>query len=430
MDPPTATKPQSTVRKSSGNPSARAREIADLCVKCGLCLPHCPTYRLNGIEGESPRGRISLIQGLTDGVLPASDRIAEHLDNCTGCLSCQAVCPANVPYGELIDLGRAEMRRRGRKRRVAARVLTVLSRSRFVTGILLGLLRAARHLRIDRLALRLGLAPDHWLGRVLGSLHTPKRNAALRPSVNRGARGEDRQVMLFTGCVSRSLDPATLTDTTRVLERMGYAVNVPGAQVCCGALDLHDGDPGKARGNAAENCVAFGTGGQPILTVASGCAATLAEYDRLSPQGGERFSCRVASVEAFIEEHWTADLPVLEPVTGRAMIFEPCTARNALPRSDATRKLLERIPALDIVGLGSGLGCCGAAGHHFLTRPGQADALAAPIVREIADCAPEYVVVSNVGCALHIGGMMSGWPDPPEVLHPISLIARSLADSD
>ena len=430
MDPPTATKPQVTARKSSGNPFARVREIADLCVKCGLCLPHCPTYRLNGIEGESPRGRISLIQGLTDGALPASDRIAEHLDNCTGCLSCQAVCPANVLYGELIDLGRAELRRRGRKRRVAARMLAMLSRSPPVTVILLRLLRAARRLGIDRLALRLGLAPDHWLGRVLTSLPVPERNAALRPSANRGAPAEGRQVMLFTGCVSRSVDPATLTDTTRVLERIGYRVNVPSAQVCCGALDLHDGEPGKARTNAARNCAAFGTDGQPILTVASGCAATLVQYDRLSPRDCERLSCRVASVEAFIEDHWAADTPVLGPLAGRVMIFEPCTARNVLPRPSATRRLLARIPALDIVELGTGLGCCGAAGHHFLTRASQADALAAPIVQEIAGCAPDFLAVPNVGCALHIGGMMSGWPDSPEVLHPITLIARSLAESD
>src|SRR5689334_22122908 len=42
--------------------------IAD-CVHCGFCLPTCPTYELWHEEMDSPRGRIQLMAGLSDGTL-------------------------------------------------------------------------------------------------------------------------------------------------------------------------------------------------------------------------------------------------------------------------------------------------------------------------------------------------------------------------
>ena len=79
----------------------------DLCVKCGLCLPHCPTYLHTRNENESPRGRLSLIQGWARDELQATPKLTGHVDNCLLCRACEAVCPAYVPYGQIIDSFRA-----------------------------------------------------------------------------------------------------------------------------------------------------------------------------------------------------------------------------------------------------------------------------------------------------------------------------------
>jgi glycolate oxidase iron-sulfur subunit len=406
--------------------SADVRVMADVCVKCGLCLQSCPTYRLSGIEGESPRGRIALVQGLAEGALPASGRTAEHLESCTGCLTCETVCPARVSYGELINRGRAELRERGRQGPRATRWLARLSRRPRTIGALLGLLRLTRRLGLDRVAASLGLDETTTLGRLMRRLPTRSAAAGLRPS---GPAGDTRgdPVLLFTGCLGQTLDGETLRDALTVLEAAGCDVAIPAEQTCCGALDLHDGRPDEAGRLAGVNCHAFHDEAAPIVTLASGCAATLGQYGRITPVAGEPFVRRLRDLLDLVDERWDRLAVRPDGVNMRIAVFEPCSARNTAGTPTRTREILGRLPATEVTVVDTGYGCCGAAGHHFITRGQQADALLAPILAHIDEIAPDVVAVANLGCALHIAGAFQTRGSGPEVLHPVSLVARNLA---
>lgn len=396
---------------------------ADLCVKCGLCLPHCPTYGANAHEGDSPRGRIALMQGLVQQTIPLSPKLEQHLDGCLGCRSCETVCPAKVPYGRLIDAGRRELARRQpartRRLRLLGRLLTSPNGRRLVGSLLwlyqaLGLQALLRRFRL------LGHGRFARLESLLPPLPRLPFSAAPR------AQGH-AEVALFVGCVADLADRATLEATDGLLRRLGIEAQVPPGQTCCGAIYQHAGLETEARRCAAQNAEAFAAASS-IVGSASGCTATLLDAPELLPGAdGRAFRRKVRDVHTFLLERWRDDLE-LRPLAARVALHLPCTQRNVVGGEGAIAALLRKIPQLELVELRAGSGCCGAAGSYFLSQPDMADQLLEPKLDAVARLAPDYLVSSNIGCSLHLAaGLRRRGLRAPEVLHPVTLLARQLA---
>src|SRR5207302_615507 len=73
------------------------------CVQCGLCLPHCPTYRVTGEESASPRGRIALMREVQQHGAAVDEAFVGYMDACVQCRACEPACPAGVPFGRLME---------------------------------------------------------------------------------------------------------------------------------------------------------------------------------------------------------------------------------------------------------------------------------------------------------------------------------------
>src|SRR5919201_653734 len=78
------------------------------CVHCGLCLDACPTYRLLGVEMDSPRGRIYQTRMVYENKISADDpHFREHIYACLDCRACETACPSGVQYGKIVEAARA-----------------------------------------------------------------------------------------------------------------------------------------------------------------------------------------------------------------------------------------------------------------------------------------------------------------------------------
>ena len=383
------------------SPVDRIVALADQCVLCGLCLPHCPTYALDRIEAESPRGRIMQFRALALGQLDATPAAHAHLDHCLGCRNCEPVCPARVRYGDLLVEGRALLRRQ-RPPSAAQRLLEWL---------------AARPRRLQAAAsvarrLRWLLPPA--LRRRAATLRASQRWPGLTRAVGEPRGG----VGLLLGCASRPGQPAALSAAVRVLTRLGWDVHVPPAQGCCGALARHAGDPDAAGRLAGANARAFAERGvECLLVLDSGCV----ESQRL----GATASLPVQELVSFVAaDPRLPQLPRSRPPADLALHL-PCTQRNVTGGAPALQALLSRlVPGLVLVGE---RGCCGAAGSHMLLEPDRAGTFLAPLLDQVAACGAATLATGNIGCRLHLEQGLRERGLPVRVLHPIEVLDQCLS---
>ena len=442
--------------------AARARPVdADLraCIHCGLCLQACPTYRTLRLEPGSPRGRVYLMQGLAAGRIGPTHPLLEYLDQCLGCRACQTACPAGVPYGRLLarSRGRLEPLRPARSpsRRLGRMALERLVPDRAAlhrAADLMRLLQRSPVAAFMRSAAARALLPEFAVrGWRMTPPLLPRRERALErvaPELPPGARLEVRpdalvfhpagparaRAAFFTSCVMEVMFPRLDRQAVRLLVLAGCEVTVPRERHCCGALHSHAGLRPLARDLARANARLFDRlGCDFVVSDSAGCGAALREADELLP--GEPAAARLAARARDVAEV-LHQLGLPEPAAplasarepGRPLrvgYHDPCHLAHAQGVRLEPRALLRRLPGLELVELPDSDWCCGSAGVYDLAHPGMADAQLARKVDAIAAVAPEVVVASNPGCAMHMARGAAERGLTVRIEHLVELLARA-----
>jgi len=366
-----------------------ALKEADRCVKCGLCLPHCPTYQLSSNESESPRGRIALVDGLLRGRLKPDIALKAHIDTCLLCRKCETACPSKVDYHSVIDTAREHLGGSSR----FAKQLANPKRMRWLS-------RLGRWLPSIHPLLKLNKALPEG-----GNPPKPGVYSANRPSIGK--------VGLLTGCATSVYQGGTLRAATKLLNAVGYVVVVKESTGCCGALAKHSGDSALASTLMAANATAFKQV-DVVVSVATGCSSYLKEEADFNAED---------IIGLLADSTARAELS-FKPLPMTVGLHRPCSQNNVLKEQKALDRLLASIPQLSIVELNAKVNCCGAAGDYMLNHPDKAKALRQPILNNANAQSLNAVISSNVGCAMHIAEGLDN-PSIP-VIHPIILLAQQL----
>lgn len=402
--------------------------IFNTCIRCGLCLPTCPTYLETMTETSSPRGRISLIKGVSEGRIDLlSPGFLHQMSECLDCRACEAVCPSGVQYGQLIETARTQIQRtlapdRNLKTRfVRSFALRTLFSSMPMMRAVASLLRFAQRTGLQSLAGLFGLGSQAALAPRIASDYFVPRDQRYEAHNPQGV------AFLHVGCVMHVAFPAVHEATVRMLKRARLSVVVPSGQGCCGAIAVHAGEMDLGRELAKRNIEAFERSGADVYVVnAAGCGSALKEYGELfehDPAWSERAKHFSARVRDAVE---VLDAVPLDSRIGALNLTvtyqEPCHLAHAQRVTTAPRRLLAQIPGLRLIEMNESSVCCGSAGIYNLTEPEMAERLQTRKVENIRTTAATVVVTANPGCAMQVAAGLRAAGIDASVKHIVELL--------
>lgn len=410
-----------------------AKELVDVCVHCGFCLPTCPTYLLGQEEMDSPRGRIVLMNVALEEAGELSDAMVTHWDRCLGCMACVTACPSGVRYDKLIEATRPQVERnyeRPRRERAFRRLA-------FETFTYPGRLRAVVPLMVAARTVGLTRAADGWLTRfpriaALQSLLpdvSVKAAAARLPGMTPAEGNRRGRVGMLLGCVQRVFFDDVNQATARVLAAEGFDVLAPRKPRCCGALMLHSGYEAEALDLARRMIEAF-EGCDYVAVNAAGCGSSMKDYGDLLSDDEEwakrakRFSEKVRDVSQLLAG--SEPVAARHPVPLKVAYHDACHLAHAQKVRSEPRQLLGSIPELELIEPAEWEICCGSAGIYNLLQPHTGRALGRRKAENLLATGAEAIVSGNPGCTLQIAAHLRGQGRPLPIYHPMQLLDRSI----
>jgi glycolate oxidase iron-sulfur subunit len=407
------------------------------CMRCGFCLPTCPTYRTDGVETQSPRGRVAMIKAVVDGRMDPTEEFAEHMYHCLDCRNCHTVCPAGVKAGELVLEARHRIEENRPQGAVKRFLLEYAVRDQKRLSRLLAPARLYRRTGIQRLVRKYDLLKVISPG--LSHLEAMMPDIPPRPLTETipeeiPADGKEKgRVGFFLGCAMNLLYPEASRATAWLLFRAGYTVVIPRAQQCCGAPNMEEGERRVYREMASHNVDLFlGKRVDFVVTDCAACGNELKSYGKLlggrerSSRYGDLFSEKVRDVSEFLAGAVGPEIP-FGRLEEDACFHDPCHLCHAQGITASPRELLRRVPGLRLSEVPDAGQCCGSAGVYNITHADRSMKILAAKVEAIGKTGAHTVVSSNPGCLLQLEYAKRRFKADWEVVHISQILRRSLA---
>ena len=388
----------------SGNTSYRMLD-PDNCAMCGMCLNHCPTYKINNNESESPRGRISIIHGLNDSLLEPSESALKHINSCTLCMACETVCPAKVDFYTLMTDARNKY---FKNQKMIFKIKTVLISflltknyiKRFITLVISTLNKES----LRKINKKLFRFMDY----------TQTQNKYIK--INYDTHGN---IGIFTGCASNVFQSDVANNCVKILRKNNINSEIIKNIECCGSLNYNSGRIEKGiKQNKAAMKEFSKNKYKKIIGYASGCSTFINKNKK---------NTVYQDATSYVLEVLANNKNNNFKITNKNIcIHMPCTTKSAEIDFSKLMIVLKKIPGLKVSTFEDSY-CCGAGAQNLVHNNKNAMDIINPKIEFIKSNNIDLVLTYNVGCSLNfINSINLENIKKVQVMHPITFLNSNL----
>ncbi|MGN0214420.1 MAG: anaerobic glycerol-3-phosphate dehydrogenase subunit GlpC [Muribaculaceae bacterium] len=389
------------------------------CLKCSICTVYCPVLAVNpdypgpkqaGPDGERYR-------------LKDAQFYDEALKYCLNCKRCEVACPSGVKIGDIIQLARIKYSKKGPGLRERLLANTDIMGS--LATRMAPIVNASLNLYPVKAAMDavLGISAHATFPKYSGQRFETwyRKNAAAR-------QGDfANQVSYFHGCYANYNYPKLGKDLVKIMNAIGYGVNLLEREKCCGVALIANSQPEQAKKQAEVNIASIRKAkeqGCVTLTTSTTCTFTMRdEYEHLLGIDNHDVKDSIVLATKFIfdlVDSGKVKLAFRDDYRARIAYHTPCHMEK-LGWAIYSTSLLRMIPGVDFVMLESQ--CCGIGGTYGFKKENfnYSQQIGAPLFRQIEQEKVDIVATDCETCKWQIEMSTSA-----RVENPISIIADAL----
>ncbi|MGA3089199.1 MAG: (Fe-S)-binding protein [Terriglobales bacterium] len=240
------------------------------------------------------------------------------------------------------------------------------------------------------------------------------------------------KVSLFVPCFVDQLLPEVAVDTVQVLRRVGYAVEFPENQTCCGQPALNTGYWGEAR-PCAEHFVRVFKNAEVVVCPSGSCVSVIRLfYPELLAHTSWRADAISLAGRTF---EFSEFLVKIESVTQVGASFPhtvayhaSCHALRELQLGSEPLQLLHAVAGLKLIPLVRSEECCGFGGTFAAKFAAISGAMGNSKADSVVASGAEFVTAVDPSCLMHLQGILDKRQATARTISLASILAsQSLA---